>query len=62
MQFESYTVGLVVHGDDQLLRQSMMMDPLVGAVCNPNEVWQMVDKMALDREEANRGGGRGALG
>ena len=24
-----------------------MMDPLVGAVCNPEEIWQMVDEMLV---------------
>lgn len=24
-----------------------MMDPLVGAVCNPKEIWQMVDEMLV---------------
>ncbi len=24
-----------------------MMDPLVGAVCNPPEIWQMVDEMLV---------------
>jgi alpha-galactosidase len=36
-----------VHGDDRLLRQAMMMDPLVGAVCDPPEIWQMVDDMLI---------------
>ncbi|NLX69445.1 MAG: alpha-glucosidase/alpha-galactosidase [Clostridiales bacterium] len=36
-----------VHGDDMLLRQAMMMDPLTGAVCNPPEIWQMVDEMLV---------------
>lgn len=40
-------VEAAVHGDDMLLRQAMMMDPLVGAVCNPNEIWQMVDEMLV---------------
>lgn len=40
-----------VHGDDQLLRQAMMMDPLVGAVCNPKEIWQMVDEMLVAQSE-----------
>ncbi len=40
-------VEAAVTGDDQLLRQAMMMDPLVGAVCNPNEIWQMVDEMLV---------------
>ena len=36
-----------VHADIMLLRQAMMMDPLVGAVCNPPEIWQMVDEMLI---------------
>ncbi|MGB0604120.1 MAG: alpha-glucosidase/alpha-galactosidase [Candidatus Latescibacterota bacterium] len=36
-----------VHGDIDLLRQAFMMDPLVGAVCNPPEIWQMVDEMLV---------------
>ncbi|NBD23934.1 alpha-glucosidase/alpha-galactosidase [Paenibacillus glycinis] len=40
-------VEAAVHGDDKLLRQAMMMDPLVGAVCNPKEIWQMVDEMLV---------------
>ena len=40
-------VEAAVHGDDQLLRQAMMMDPLVGAVCDPPEIWQMVDEMLV---------------
>lgn len=44
-------VEAAVHGDDILLRQAMMMDPLVGAVCNPPEVWQMVDEMLAAQEK-----------
>ncbi|WP_168121689.1 alpha-glucosidase/alpha-galactosidase [Paenibacillus sp. HB172176] len=44
-------VEAAVHGDDKLLRQAFMMDPLVGAVCNPKEIWQMVDEM-LEAQEA----------
>ncbi|WP_208589807.1 alpha-glucosidase/alpha-galactosidase [Gracilibacillus suaedae] len=40
-------VEAAVHGDDYLLRQAMMMDPLVGAVCNPEEIWQMTDEMLV---------------
>ncbi|MDX2225962.1 MAG: alpha-glucosidase/alpha-galactosidase [Verrucomicrobiae bacterium] len=40
-------VEAAVHGDDGLLRQAMLMDPLVGAVCNPPEVWQMTDEMLV---------------
>jgi alpha-galactosidase len=39
-----------VHGDDNLLRQAMMLDPLVGAVCNPPEIWQMADEMLVALE------------
>jgi alpha-galactosidase len=34
-----------VHGDLKLLKQAMLHDPLVGAVCDPEEVWQMTDEM-----------------
>jgi alpha-galactosidase len=40
-------VEAAVTGNDELLRQAMMMDPLVGAVCNPPEIWQMVDEMLV---------------
>lgn len=44
-------VEAAIHGDDQLLRQAFMMDPLVGAVCNPPEIWQMVDEMLVAQAE-----------
>ena len=34
-------------GDVTLLKQAMLHDPLVGAVCNPEEVWQMTDEMLV---------------
>ena len=36
-----------VHGDVTLLKQAMLHDPLVGAVCNPEEVWQMTDELLV---------------
>ena len=39
------------HGDINLLRQAMMMDPLVGAVCNTDEIWQMTDEMLIAQEK-----------
>jgi alpha-galactosidase len=36
-----------VHGDVTLLKQAMLHDPLVGAVCNPEEVWQLTDEMLI---------------
>ncbi|GIP16835.1 alpha-glucosidase/alpha-galactosidase [Paenibacillus montaniterrae] len=44
-------VEAAVHGDEQLLRQAFMMDPLVGAVCNPKEIWQLVDEMLVAQEQ-----------
>lgn len=44
-------VEAAVHGNDKLLRQAMMMDPLVGAVCNPDEIWQMVDEMLVAQSQ-----------
>jgi len=40
-------VEAAVHGDVELLKQAMLMDPLSGAVCNPKEIWQMADDMVL---------------
>jgi alpha-galactosidase len=40
-------VEAAVRGDMILLKQAMLHDPLVGAVCNPEEVWQMADEMLV---------------
>lgn len=40
-------VHAAVRGDDTLLRQAFMLDPLTGAVCNPPEIWQLVDEMLV---------------
>jgi alpha-galactosidase len=39
-----------VHGDATLLKQAMLHDPLVGAVCDPEEVWQMTDELLIAQE------------
>ena len=36
-----------MHGDVTLLKQAMLHDPLTGAVCDPEEVWQMTDEMLV---------------
>lgn len=36
-----------VKGDTSLLRLAMLHDPLIGAVCEPEEVWQMADEMLV---------------
>ncbi len=40
-----------VRGDVGLLKQAMLHDPLVSAVCNPEEVWQMTDEMLVAQSQ-----------
>jgi alpha-galactosidase len=40
-------VEAAVHADVTLLKQAMMLDPLVGAVCDPYEISQMTDEMLV---------------
>jgi alpha-galactosidase len=40
-------VRAAVTGDVTLLKQAMLHDPLVGAVCDPDEVWRMADEMLV---------------
>jgi len=40
-------VHAAVSGDIDLLKLAVLHDPLVGAVCTPEEVWQMVDEMVV---------------
>lgn len=44
-------VNAAVTGDIELLKQAVLMDPLTGAICNPPEVWQMIDEMIIAQEE-----------
>lgn len=44
-------VEAAVTGNDQLLRQAMLLDPLTSAVCDPPEVWQMVDEMLVAQRQ-----------
>ena len=41
------SVEAAVTGDVDLLKLAMLHDPLVGAVCTPDEVWRMVDEMLV---------------
>ncbi|NLO36790.1 MAG: alpha-glucosidase/alpha-galactosidase [Clostridiaceae bacterium] len=43
-------VEAAVYGDVNRLKQAALLDPLTGAVCNPPEVWQMVDEMLIAQE------------
>jgi len=44
-------VEAAVRGDENLLKQAALMDPLTGAVCSPPEVWQMIDEMLIAQEQ-----------
>ena len=44
-------VEAAVHGDAFLLKQAMLMDPLVSAVCTTAEACQMTDEMLVAGEE-----------
>ncbi len=44
-------VEAAVNGDAAMLRQAMMMDPLVGAVCSTDEIWQMTNEMLIAQEQ-----------
>ena len=41
------SVKAALTGDVDLLKLAVLHDPLVGAICNPDEVWQMVDEMLV---------------
>ena len=41
------SVHAAVNGDLDLLKLAVLHDPLVGAICSPDEVWQMVDEMVV---------------
>jgi alpha-galactosidase len=47
VRVQEMAMEAAVHGDVQLLKQAMLHDPLVGAICNPEEVWQMADEMLV---------------
>jgi alpha-galactosidase len=41
------SVEAAIKGDIDLLKLAVLHDPLVGAICSPDEVWQMVDEMVV---------------
>jgi alpha-galactosidase len=41
------SVYAAVSGDVTLLKQAVLHDPLTAAVCDPEEIWQMVDEMLV---------------
>ena len=40
-----------IEGDVELLKLAVLHDPLTGAICSPEEVWQMVDEMLVAQAE-----------
>lgn len=41
------SVRAVLTGDVELVKRAILYDPLVGAICTLEEVWQMVDEMPV---------------
>lgn len=51
VRVQEMAMEAAVHGDVTLLKQAMLHDPLVAAVCNPEEIWQMTDEMLVAQAE-----------
>ena len=51
INIQRLAVQAAVNGDAHMLKQAALLDQLTGAVCNPPEVWQMVDEMLIAQEE-----------
>jgi len=47
VQVQRMAVQAAVYGDVTLLKQALLHDPLTAAVCNPPEIWQLVDEMLV---------------
>jgi alpha-galactosidase len=45
------SVEAAMTGDIELLKLAVLHDPLVGAICTPEEVWQMVDELVVAQAE-----------
>ena len=41
------SVRAAIVGDPLLLKQALLHDPLTGAVCDPEEIWQMADQLLV---------------
>jgi alpha-galactosidase len=47
---QKLAIEAAVSGNVNFLKQAALMDPLTGAVCNPPEIWQMIDEMLIAQE------------
>jgi len=45
------SVRAAVTGDATLLKQAVLHDPLTAAICDPEQIWQMVDEMLVAQAE-----------
>lgn len=48
---QQMAVDAAVQGDVGLLKLAMLHDPLIGAICSPEEVWQMTDEFLIAQAE-----------
>ena len=51
VRVQEMSVKAAVTGDAHLLKLAMLHDPLTGAVCDPEEIWQMTDEMLVAQAE-----------
>ena len=51
VRVQQMAMEAAVHGDVALLKQAMLHDPLTGAICNPEEIWQLTDDMLAAQAE-----------
>jgi alpha-galactosidase len=51
VRVQEMAMEAAVQGDVLLLKQAMLHDPLVAAVCDPEEVWQMTDELLAAQAE-----------
>lgn len=51
VRVQQMAMEAAVHGDVTLLKQAMLHDPLTGAVCDPEEIWQLTDDMLVAQAE-----------
>ncbi len=51
VQVQRMAMEAAVHADVTLLKQAMLHDPLTAAVCNPPEIWQLVDEMLVEQAQ-----------
>ncbi len=51
VRVQEMAVEAAVHGDVTLLKQAMLHDPLTGAVCDPEEIWQLTDDMLVGQAQ-----------